>query len=76
MSNVIADAPSRNYPPGNLYPSSSEFRRQFMSYENGDYRLVPSSPWRGAGNDGLDLGAGGPVTTRPSPVRGPRTREP
>ena len=72
-ANAIADAPAHLYPGGNLFPTSTEFRRQFVSYENGDYRLVPGSPWRGAGSDGLDLGAGGaalpsPQRPRPSPL--------
>jgi hypothetical protein len=56
-NNVIADANPRLYPSGNFYPSSGEFRTQFMSYDNGDYRLAASSAWKGAGSDGLDLGA-------------------
>jgi hypothetical protein len=76
-ANVIADAQSRLYPDGNLFPTSAEFRRQFVSYDTDDYRLVTRSPWRGAGTDKLDLGAGGEVPTAPeSPRRGPLTREP
>jgi hypothetical protein len=63
-SNVFADAPPRSYPGGNLFPSSAEFRRQFVSYDAKDYRLVPASPWRGAGTDGLDLGANGGTAAR------------
>jgi hypothetical protein len=74
-SNVIADAQARLYPGGNLFPSSEEFERQFVSYEQGDYRLVPGSPWRGAATDGLDLGAaiGGAAG---APLRPPLVRAP
>jgi hypothetical protein len=69
VNNVIADGNGRLYPNGNLFPSSHEFRKQFVAYEKGDYRLAPGSAWRGAGTDGLDLGAG--LGTTPE-RRGPR----
>jgi len=37
--------------------AGGQFQTQFMSYLGFDYRLVASSPWRGAGTDGMDLGA-------------------
>jgi parallel beta helix pectate lyase-like protein len=55
--NVIAGAPAANYPADNSFPSPAQFETQFVSFTGWDYRLVPSSPWRGAGSDGLDLGA-------------------
>jgi hypothetical protein len=55
--NVMAGGNRNRYPPGNLFPDVEEFRRQFAAFGAGDYRLVPSSPWRGAGTDGRDLGA-------------------
>jgi hypothetical protein len=55
--NVIAGGPPANYPAGNSFPSPAQFQTQFMSYLGFDYRLVASSPWRGAGTDGMDLGA-------------------
>jgi hypothetical protein len=55
--NVIADADAQQYPAGNLFPSSAQFRSQFVSYSSGNYQLIPQSPWRGAGTDGGDLGA-------------------
>ena len=77
-SNVIADGDPRVYPSGNLFPSSVEFRRQFVSYETGDYRLAPGSRWRGAATDGLDLGAGASQQdpARPGRPRGPLPRNP
>ena len=62
-NNVIADANPAAYPTANLFPSSDEFRSNFVSYTDGDYRLVAHSAWRGAGSDGEDLGAsfGDPV---------------
>ena len=57
VNNVIAEGDPRRYPEGNLFPSTAEFVRQFASYEGGDYRLASGSRWRGAGTDGLDLGA-------------------
>ncbi len=55
--NVFAGADSSVYPGGNAYPSAAQFEGQFSSYATGDYRLIASSPWRGAATDGLDLGA-------------------
>ena len=76
-ANVIADGQERFYPSGNLFPSSAEFQRQFVSYETGDYRLVPGSPWRNAGLDGGDLGAGAPgAAVQPPRPPGARIREP
>jgi hypothetical protein len=57
VANVIADAVAALYPRNNRFPSSAEFRAQFVAYESGDYRLAATSPWRRAGTDGRDLGA-------------------
>ena len=54
--NVIADGDAARYPRGNRFPSTAEFRRQFVSYVRGDYRLVDGSSWRRAGTDREDLG--------------------
>jgi hypothetical protein len=72
-SNVIADGEARFYPEGNIFPSSAEFQRQFVSYEGGDYRIAPASAWRGAGSDGGDLGAGAAIAP---PRVGRRPRPP
>jgi hypothetical protein len=55
--NALADADPSRYPGGNRFPSSAEFRAQFVAYAAGDYRLTASSAWHGAGTDGRDLGA-------------------
>lgn len=55
--NVLAGGNASRYPGGNLFPSVDEFERQFADLKDDDYRLVPSSRWKGAGSDGLDLGA-------------------
>jgi len=73
--NVLAGGPADKYPPDNSFPSTAQFEAQFVSYAGGDYRLIASSPWRGAGTDGGDLGAssapapGGPSV--PEPPRRP-----
>ena len=56
-ANVIADASASRYPPGNFFPTSDQFRAQFVSYAHGDYRLTTTSAWRNGGSDGRDLGA-------------------
>jgi hypothetical protein len=55
-SNVLAGGSPSAYPPGNSFPTPGQFEAQFVSYTGGDYRLSGSSPWHGAGSDGLDLG--------------------
>ncbi len=63
MNNAIIASPA-NYPPAkwpapNRFPSDVAAVR-FTHYNNavgGDYRLLPSSPFRHAGTDGKDLGA-------------------
>src|SRR5204863_2622093 len=56
-NNVIADAQPRLYPTGNLFPDFGEYKSQFLSYDNGDYRLKSDSAWRRAGTNGSELGA-------------------
>jgi hypothetical protein len=70
--NVMADGDSSLYPAGNRFPSSADFRAQFVGYASGDYRLVAGSSWRRAGTDGLDLGA---AMTAPPLVRPPGARQ-
>jgi Right handed beta helix region len=71
VANVIADGDPARYPRGNRFPSSAEFRAQFVSYESGDYRLVTTSAWKGAGSDGNDLGAN-PTAMPARPPKAPR----
>jgi len=70
--NVLAGGNGAVYPAGNSFPTTQQFEAQFVSYSGGDYRLNTGSPWRGAGLDGLDLGAifGAPaaVSSAPSPA--------
>ena len=40
-----------------MFPSLDEFEQQFADFKEGDYRLAPTSRWKGAASDGLDLGA-------------------
>ena len=76
--NALADADPRRYPAGNRFPSSAEFRAQFVAYAAGDYRLTATSVWRGAGIDGRDLGATLEAATAPvrSPSQPPAGRNP
>jgi hypothetical protein len=62
-SNAVIGSPS-SYPPS-LWPSGNSFPAsastiQFVNYNGGnggDYHLQSSSPYKGAGTDGKDLGA-------------------
>lgn len=74
--NVLAGGAASKYPGGNSFPSTAQFEAQFESYGDGDLRLRPDSPWRGAGTDGRDLGAAfsaGSVPTAEEPVTQERT---
>src|SRR5439155_25170872 len=54
-----ANFPASTWTSGNFYPGSAT-AVQFVNYNNGnggDYHLLPSSPYKGAGTDGKDLGA-------------------
>ncbi|MGA7220740.1 MAG: putative Ig domain-containing protein [Candidatus Sulfotelmatobacter sp.] len=63
VNNALIGSPSQ-YPPslwpsGNFFPASTG-TVQFIDYNGGnggDYQLQSSSPYKGAGTDGLDLGA-------------------
>jgi hypothetical protein len=51
--------PSSEWPSGNFFPASAAAVR-FANYNDshrGDYHLQPSSPYKGKGTDGTDLGA-------------------
>jgi hypothetical protein len=45
------------YPADNLFPTVATFMSNFVNPVLKDYRLVPGSPYIGAGLDGTDLGA-------------------
>lgn len=57
VGNVIAGANPSWYPPGNLFPSMEEFRRQFVDFDGGDFRLGLSSPWTHGSADSRPVGA-------------------
>jgi hypothetical protein len=64
--NVIAGGKASAYPPGNLFPSVDDARKQLDGY-----RLAGGSSWKRAGTDGRDLGAnpdGGPITLPKAPA--------
>jgi PKD repeat protein len=52
--NVMAGGPASRYPADNWFPTLDAFMAEFA---DDTYRLRPDSTFRGAGNDGLDLGA-------------------
>jgi len=56
-ANVLAGGKTAHYPTGNFFPSEGAWRTHFVNYSGGNYRLVESSVYRGAGTDGADLGA-------------------
>jgi hypothetical protein len=56
VKNVIAGAVPSLYPGDNFFPVSLE-KIGFVDLVRGNYRLVPSSPYRKAATDGLGIGA-------------------
>jgi hypothetical protein len=56
---IIASPSSTTWPAKNFFPASAA-AVQFVNYnggDGGDYHLQPSSPYKGQGTDGKDLGA-------------------
>jgi hypothetical protein len=56
---LIGSSPAYPWPSGNFFPGSATNVR-FVNYNGGnggDYHLQPSSPYKGKGTDGKDLGA-------------------
>jgi hypothetical protein len=56
---LIAAPPATKWPSGNFFPATTT-AVQFVNYKGGiggDYHLLPSSPYKGLGTDGKDLGA-------------------
>jgi len=53
--NVLAGAQASVYPADNFYPATLN-EIGFVDLANKDYRLAPSSPYRGKGTDGKDPG--------------------
>lgn len=56
QDSIIVAAPAGSYPTGNFYPATMS-GVGFMDYANGNYRLSPSSSYKGAATDGTDIGA-------------------
>jgi hypothetical protein len=57
QSNVIAGGDGKQYPGGNTFIADRDFESSFVNANAGDYRLSPSSRFRGSGSDGRDVGA-------------------
>ena len=57
--NVLAGGAAYSYPAVTWLPTVSAHRAQF----NGDYTLIPTSTYRGAGTDQQDLGASLPLSS-------------
>src|SRR5712691_8810672 len=56
LRNAIPGASSNSYPIGNFYPGNMSDLR-FVDLSGGIFRLAGSSPYKGAGTDGKDIGA-------------------
>jgi IPT/TIG domain len=54
--NLLAGGPAQAYPSGNFFPASLN-EVGFVDLNGGNYRLSASSPYKGAGTDGKDIGA-------------------
>jgi hypothetical protein len=71
--NVIGGGESSRYPSHNQYPSVTEFRRQFVSYDGADYHLTRESSWRGSATDREDVGVNFATLARPADVNASQT---
>ena len=49
--NVLAGGTASRYPTGNFFPTVAAWRAEFVDYAQGDYHLVPQSPYTGRGAD-------------------------
>ena len=49
--NVLAGGTASKYPTGNFFPTVAAWRAEFVDYAQGDYHLVPQSPYTGRGAD-------------------------
>jgi hypothetical protein len=56
LNGIYIAAPPSNYPAGNFFPPTVA-DVGFIDFANGNYRLAPTSPYKGAGTDGKDVGA-------------------
>jgi len=72
QSNVIAGGDAGRYPKGNTFINEQDFDRSFVNASAGDYRLAPSSRFRGAASDGRDIGADTAMIAQSLGTRTPR----
>ena len=56
VGNALVGLISTRYPSGNYFPANTA-AVGFVDYAGGNYALAPTSPYKNAGTDGLDLGA-------------------
>lgn len=54
--NAAIGGSATGYPSGNYFPANANVVG-FVNFAGGDYRLISSSPYKGIGTDGKDLGA-------------------
>lgn len=57
LKNTIAEGTSSRYPANNFFPALADWKAQFADYDNHDFHLDATSPYKNAGTDGKDLGA-------------------
>ena len=62
--NAMTSGSASSYPAGNFFPASATEIR-FVDAGSGNYALSASSPYKGAGTDGQDLGASSTLTSAP-----------
>lgn len=55
--NVLAGGPAASYPPTNSFPTLAQWTASFANLSGGDYRLLATSPFYGAGAGGSVPGA-------------------
>jgi hypothetical protein len=55
--NVLAGGPAASYPTPNAFPTVQQWTASFADLSGGDYRLLPTSPFYGAGAGGSIPGA-------------------
>ena len=55
--NALAGGKASEYPAGNYFPTVEQFDAAFVNAADGNFALVPGSPFRNAASDGGALGA-------------------
>jgi len=56
LRNTFAGGSANGYPTGNDFPTLTQWLAAFVNVGTADYHLVPTSPSKGSGTDGKDLG--------------------